>query len=120
MPATYRPYGFCDDAPYNSRMSIFMKYMKNGDCACDEDDIKETITTAVESSLSGVNDEFARLHNHIDCAKCCIINHTANKSDVTAAAEGIKAHIDGKFDEIDFPANFSNLNEQMALLLAHQ
>lgn len=126
MPRTYRPYEYDYDVPYIGRTGVIENYLdkKFAGISVDKDEIKETIETSVTESLGNIDCKFCSVHNHIDRAKNEIINNSesgctcnlATKEDVTNAVTQINAHVDEKFDEVDFLRQFSDLNQQIAAI----
>ena len=126
MPRTYRPYEYDYDTPYFGRTSVIESYLdkKFSSISVDTDLIKDTIESSVHESLGNIDCKFCSVHNHIDRAKNEIIEHEgcgctcnlATKQDIADAIQQINTHTDEKFDEIDFPTQFADLNQQIAAL----
>lgn len=118
--ASYNTYDFDPDTPF-----IPLKCGCGEGCSIDMDEIKNTVETAVNNSIDGIEEKINDIHCHINCAtkdviheikesnqEICLCN-IANKNDIKKAVNEINNHIDDKFDEIDFIKQFDNLNNQL-------
>lgn len=122
MPRTYRAYEFTDDTPYVGRTAQIKEYLdsKFANIDIDTEKVDRTIRHSVHESLKDVDCQFCGVHKHIECAKNEIIENQggcggccemATKQDIQEAVAAINAHTDSKFDEVDIPGEFADLNE---------
>lgn len=126
MPRTYRPYEYDYDTPYKGRTNQIEDYLdkKLSNISVDPVLIRRTIESSVHDSLGDIDCKFCSVHNHIERAKNEIIEnentectcHLATKEDIANAVNQINMHTDEKFDEIDFPTQFADLNQLIANL----
>lgn len=127
MPRTYRAYEYDEGmTPYVGRTKQMKDYLdkKFAGVDVDTDKIDATIRVSVHESMDGINCQFCGVHNHIERAKNEIINNCdgdgggcpcncnlATKDDIQQAVSAINTHTDYRFDEIDFPTQFADINE---------
>lgn len=112
----YRGWKFRDKVPLIPRDRIWKQYFDSKfadiDVDIDTDKITEIIENTIETTLNGeLNEHMCRVHKHIEDAKdhlCC---------DICCAKKDVKQHIDNIFDEINFEEQFSNLNDQVQVII---
>lgn len=106
----YRRYKFFDKVPLISCKDQMKEYFdsKFGNISVDTNEVKEVIENTLDK---GLDCKLNKVHKHIEDAKehlCC---------DICCSKNDIKKHIDDKIDPIHFQEQFSNLNEQVDLIL---
>lgn len=124
----YKRYDFDSDTPLITRDEQIQQYLDSKFASIDgvdESRVETVISNTIEKSLSDIDKDFCKVHHHIDCAKDSIEKtvidysdggchcHLATKEDVCNAVRAVNKHTDSKFEEIDFPLEFANLNEQI-------
>lgn len=88
-----------------------------------QDTIEMGIKDTIKDSLCCVDKQFHHVNHHIECAKNMIIDkisdsnidltNVATKADIEEAVLKVNNHTTTMFDEIDFNAKFSDLNQQI-------
>ena len=111
----YHLYGYPNEVPLITKMEQFEDMFGNieVDVDIDYDLIEETIKEAVAESCHPCDCD--------DCNPCpqpCCCE-LATKEDICRAVCQINHHIDTKFEEIDFPSMFEDLNEQVRQCCCH-
>ena len=133
MPHTYRPYDLDYDTPFVSCKEAMKGYFdkKFDNITIDDKKIECVIRHSVRESMCDMNYQFCGVHKHIDDAKHEII-HDCHRGPCGEGAECtstpcecitkddvrevVREVIDYKFDEVNFPEEFINLNEEIRWL----
>lgn len=78
-----------------------------------QDNIEQGIKETISESMCCVNKQLHNINHQIENSKNEILSNVATKCDVVEAVKIVNKHTSNLFDEIDFNAKFSDLNEQI-------
>lgn len=129
-----RRYGFCEKVPFKSSCENIKEYLDeklNGISGPSQSEIRDTITSSVNSSMSDIKRGLHNIDRHITHAEnhiideihihandgCCCCGGGMSENDIETIVARVNQHTDEKFEEVDIAKNFSDLNEQVAEIM---